>query len=134
MPRLSIWYVRVSLIYLFLGITLGALLLAEEGVPFSPTLESWLPVHIELLTVGWLVQLALGVAYWILPRFSSGPPRGNQGLAWLSFFVLNTGLWLAALGFLSSKPWLLPAGRLIEIVAVALFVWGAWRRVRPWRK
>lgn len=131
MPRLSIWFVRASLIYLVVGLTLGALLLANEGVPFSPAIGKVLPVHIELLLLGWLVQLAMGAAYWVLPRFSSGPPRGNQGLAWLSFFVLNAGLWLVVFASLTSRSWVLLIGRLIETTGVAIFAWGTWRRAKP---
>ncbi|NOZ73444.1 MAG: hypothetical protein GXP38_16340 [Chloroflexi bacterium] len=67
MPRLSTWFVRASLIYLALGVTLGGLLLAEKGIPFYPALWIALPVHMEFLLIGWMVQLAMGMAYWILP-------------------------------------------------------------------
>ena len=33
---------------------------------------------IHLLTVGWLLQLISGVAYWMFPRHPSAPPRGDE--------------------------------------------------------
>ena len=36
MPRLSVWFVRFSLIHLFLGFTIGGLILANKGIPFAP--------------------------------------------------------------------------------------------------
>ena len=36
MPRLSVYFVRASLIYLVLGFTFGGLLLANKGVMISP--------------------------------------------------------------------------------------------------
>ena len=69
MPRLSQWYIRSAFIYLFLGFTIGALLLANKGIPLHPALWGWLPIHIEFLLIGWLLQLILGMAFWILPRF-----------------------------------------------------------------
>ncbi len=129
MPRLSVWFVRASLIYLLAGITLGALMLAEKGVAFDPSVVLLLPIHVEFLLVGWLIQLAFGVAFWILPRFGTGAPRGNERLVWASFVLVNLGILLAA-----SQLWLPPAllvGRMAEVAAIVLFILGAWRRVKP---
>ena len=60
MPRLSIWFIRSALIYLALGFTFGALLLANKGFPIIPEIWRLLPAHIELLLVGWTLQLAMG--------------------------------------------------------------------------
>ena len=42
----------------------------------QPALWRLLPAHIELLLLGWTLNLALGMAYWILPRYKTGAPRG----------------------------------------------------------
>ncbi len=131
MPRLSVWFVRASLVYLLLGITLGGLMLADEGMPFYPALGDVLPVHIEFLLAGWLIQLAMGVAYWILPRFASGPPRGSERVAWFSFSLFNAGILLVAVTSLFPHGWTGLAARLMEIVAAALFVFATWKRVKP---
>ncbi len=131
MPLLSRWFVRLSLAYLALGITLGALLLAEKGVNYAPALWQALPIHMEFLLLGWLVQLALGVAFWILPRFGQGAPRGREGPVWLSLALLNLGIGLAVLSSLAPAPWALLAGRVCEGAAVATFVVAVWKRVRP---
>ena len=67
MPRLSVWAVRLSLLYLLFGFTLGALILANKGVPFTPWVWNFLPTHIDVLLFGFVIQLAIGMAYWILP-------------------------------------------------------------------
>src|SRR6188768_3484649 len=36
MPRLSVWMIRTALIHLAIGFALGALLLAQRGMPLSP--------------------------------------------------------------------------------------------------
>lgn len=66
--------------YLVLGFTLGLLLLVNKGVPIHPALWRLLPAHAEFLLLGWTLQLALGVAYWILPRF--GTRRGAVWCGW----------------------------------------------------
>lgn len=131
MPRLSVYFIRASLIYLLLGLTVGGVLLVNKGTMFMPMVWAFLPVHIEFSFTGWMVQLALGVAFWILPRFSTHPIRGNERLSWISFFFLNAGIWLVILQSLAGSNWLTFTGRVFEVFAVVLFVIGNWKRVKP---
>jgi hypothetical protein len=132
MPRLSRAFIRAALLYLLLGLTFGGLMLANKGLNLSPSLWRLLPVHIEFLLLGWTVQLALGVAFWILPRFWEGAPRGNETGARLAFVLLNGGVLLAAAGgWLGRPPALLIAGRAAEVAAVLAFAAHAWPRIVP---
>jgi hypothetical protein len=129
-PRLSRLFIRAALLHLLLGITFGALLLAHKGVPFLPALWRLLPAHVEFLLVGWTIQLALGVSFWILPRFWQPPRRGNERFAWLALILLNGGVWLVAVAALLSWParWLL-VGRLLEAAAALAYALHLWPRV-----
>ena len=69
MPKLSCWFIRAALLHLALGITFGMLILLHKATPFYPPLWRLLSLHIELLLFGWTVQLVMGVAFWIFPRF-----------------------------------------------------------------
>jgi len=129
MPRLSVWFIRASLVYLLMGFTLGAFMLAQDGISYYPAIHEALPAHMEFLLVGWLVQLAMGVAYWMFPRLGWEPPnsRGNPTLIWMSFSMLNAGIWAVALDLWLPSGLLI--GRSLEIGAVAIFVIGLWRRI-----
>lgn len=131
MPRLSILSIRASLVYLLVGFLFGALILAGRGVSHYPPVWNFFPVHIEFLLIGWLVQLAMGVGFWIFPRFGFGLPdsRGNETLIWASLVCLNVGIWLSALQLWISPAY--PLGRLLELIAAILYVMGLWRRVKP---
>jgi len=132
MPRFSVWAVRASLIYLTLGFTVGALLLFEKGVPLHPGVWQLLPMHIEFLVFGWMVQLAMGVAFWIFPRFRFGSRRGNVPAAWIALVLLNAGVWLAGAGPALNTPALVPfLGRIAEAGAALAFAAHAWPRVKP---
>jgi len=96
LPRLSAWFIRASLVYLLAGFTLGAILLASNGLDALQVAWVVLPAHIEFLRAGWIVQLALGTAYWILPRLLKGPARGSPRLGWVAFWLFNLGILLAA--------------------------------------
>ncbi len=127
MPRLSVWAVRASLIYLLAGFTLGGLLLANKGLGLWPGVWSVLPAHIEFLLTGWMAHLALGVAFWILPRFPGGS-RGMEWPAWAAFVLLNVGVFLVGFG---PEPWTAVWGRLAQALGVGLFLLHAWKRIRP---
>lgn len=130
MPQLSQWYVRASFVYLLLGFTFGALLLAHKGQPLHPALWSWLPAHIEWLLTGWVAQLVLGVAFWIAPRFWAEPRYGNTTGAYAAFFLLNAGIWLVSMGpVLGLGPLVALAGRLLEVIAVVAFAATFWPRI-----
>jgi len=131
MPRLSVWFVRLSLIHLSFGFTIGGLILINKGIPFAPWIWNLLPAHMEFLLPGWLVQLAMGVAFWLLPRFRSGPPRGNANFVWSALVLLNVGIVMVAIQPFVSMGWLALTGRFLETFSVLLFVLASWRRIKP---
>ncbi len=131
MPRLSRFFIRAALIYLLLGFTIGSLILAGKGVPFMPLVWSLLPVHIEFLILGWLTQLALGVAFWILPRFASAQPRGNERWSWAAFFLLNMGIALYSVSVYANPTGLGTGARFLELLGFLAYLIGNWRRVYP---
>jgi heme/copper-type cytochrome/quinol oxidase subunit 1 len=132
MPRLSCWFIRASLIYLATGFTMGGLLLFHKGIAVQPLFWQMLPPHIEFLLLGWTLQLAMGVAFWILPRDLQGTGRGNTALAWLAFGLINAGVLLAGVGWMmGASSFLIFLGRLAEAGGAIAFVMHAWPRVKP---
>ncbi|MBX3055305.1 MAG: hypothetical protein KF770_02435 [Anaerolineae bacterium] len=130
MPRLSQWAVRAAFIYLLLGFTVGVLLLAHKGLPLHPALWRWLLAHIEFLLFGWVVQLTMGMAFWILPRYWQRSRRSKPGYAFIAFILLNLGIWLVVAGTtFRAGAWVVLAGRLVEVGAVLLFALHTWKRI-----
>jgi len=131
MPSLSRWSIGAALLYLTLGFTLGGLLLANKGLAIWPVLWLTLPAHMDFLLVGWMAQLAFGVAFWILPRFGKGRPRGKEGIAWVAIVCLNLGIWLVVGGSILSGHGFVLAGRVVEMAASLAFILSTWKRVKP---
>lgn len=129
MPVLSRWAIGASLAYLLLGFTLGALLLVQKGIGVHPFLWRLLPLHQEALMLGWMVQMGIGVAYWIFPRIAR--QRRREGFAWASFLLVNSGVWLTGLApALGLAGWVWVAGRLTEVGAILAFALHTLPRVR----
>ena len=133
MPPASRFLVRAALIHLLLGSAVGALLLAAKGAPRLTLLGwTWRGAHVELLAVGFTVQLALGVAHWILPRDADRPPAAAP--AWIAAGLLNAGVLLGVAGAAAGNAEASLAGRALQACAVAVFAAHAWPRVRAARE
>jgi heme/copper-type cytochrome/quinol oxidase subunit 1 len=131
LPRLSVWFIRTGLLYLGVGFTLGALILFQKGVPYAGVVWQLLPMHIEFVLVGWTMQLAMGVGFWILPRFIRGAARGDERLVWLAYLVLNAGVLTVGIGaWLDAPGVILLLGRSAELLAALLFALHAWPRAK----
>lgn len=130
MPRLSVWMIRAALLYMGVGFLFGMLMLINKGVPFAPRLWGLRPLHIEATLLGWMVQLAMGVAYWIMPRFR-GTQRGNIALAWAAFALINVGVLAYSAGVWFGGGWLVQGGRIVELLAAVAFGLHAWPRIKP---
>lgn len=126
--------IRSALLYLGVGFSLGALLLANKGIPFAPSIWRLLAVHVEFLLVGWTMQLAIGVAYWILPRHSAKWRRGHPTPAWVAYILFNAGILIVALGgWVAGSGFQIVAGRGLEMAGLLLFAAQFWSRVKPSR-
>jgi hypothetical protein len=132
--------IRTALLWLAAGFTAGGLVLLNKGLPIAPWLWTLREAHIHMLMVGWTVQLACGVAFWILPRLDAQGARGNTRLVWGCYAALNGGVALGALreplaALTGWAAWglLPPLMGLLYLLAAGLFVAHAWPRVRPFR-
>jgi len=110
----------------------GGLMLLNKGTPLASWAWRLLPAHVEFLLIGWTAQFILGVGFWILPRFSRGPARGNELFAWLALGLVNAGVCLAGIApVLNAPPSIALLGRLAEAGAAIAFVLHTWPRVKP---
>lgn len=84
---------KTSLIYLLLGFVLGGVLLIAEATGASWG-SSWSVIHAHILFVGWFVQFAIGIAYWLLPRRKTPEkPYGyNETPAYIAYALINAAM------------------------------------------
>lgn len=129
MPTPSRWMIKASMLYMLTGFIIGALILISKVYPEYSSVWSLLSIHIEVSIFGWIIQLTMGTAYWILPRYLKTKSRGNPKLAWAMVGILNLGILInlaSYLDMISSSATIL--GRILEIGAVILFVILHWNR------
>jgi hypothetical protein len=139
MPKLTRWYIKLSLVYLVIALLVAAILASRTLWTLPPVLAALSPVYFHLFMVGWVSELIIGVVFWLFPTYSPERKRGNETLAWAVFWILNGGLLLRIFSepMLGRAPWaggVLAASAVLQWVAGMLFVYITWGRVRPPRR
>lgn len=137
MPTLSRWYIKLGMVYFALGLMMGALILAQPVMGWSPKLQVLRPVYLHFLFIGWVTQLIMGVGYWMFPKLSKEQPRGNEWLGWTVLVLLNSGLVLRAIGepAMTIAPqaglgWTLAAASMCLLLAGWGFILNSWGRIK----
>lgn len=128
MSPISVWFIRAALLHFGVGATIGAWQLAATTGLFGMPPLALRGAHVELVLLGWVTQLAFGVALWILP-FSRGVSR--QRRVWVAWVALNGGIAIVAGAQVVGLPLAIIVGRILEVGAALLVASGLWGRVRP---
>ena len=93
MEPLSSVMLRAAQTCLLAGFAIGAAMLTDRALPGQWRL--WMaPSHAHMLLVGWFLQFAVGVAYWLLPRRRSTdrPLAYRERTPYLAVAALNLGV------------------------------------------
>lgn len=125
-------FLKASLVWLSLGVTLGVAMLVW------PWMAVYRAAHLHMNVLGFVAMMIFGVAYHVVPRFT-GNPLHAPGLTRWHFWASNVGLALLAAGFIARahapetvKPVLI-AGGLLAACGAYLFAYNVWRTLEPRR-
>jgi hypothetical protein len=140
MDSLSSLMLRASFTWLLAGIVAGAAMLTDRALPGQWRL--WIATsHAHMLFVGWFLQFAIGVAYWLMPRRRSveRPLGYGERAAFLAVIALNLGLVLRIITEPAERAGLandltlalLGASAILQVAAALVFVTQLWPRVGP---
>lgn len=126
MSRTTVRFIEMSLIYLAVGVTLGALF------HIFPRLLGLKYAHVHLNLLGFMSMMVYGVAYHILPRFQ-GKPLHSERWAEVQFWLANAGLvglvvFDALLAYWPTLPLKIPLtlSGICAALSVYLFVANMW--------
>jgi cbb3-type cytochrome oxidase subunit 1 len=128
MPKVSLVFIRWSLIQLGIASTIGLLLLISKAT--GEWMHIWMirPLHTEGMWFGWIINLVLGTAWWIMPKRHDFPDKyGNQFLGWLSFALIQ-GDWLFRIVINAHQAPMLV--RFLPLFGMICFVFGIWPRLK----
>lgn len=137
MPPLTRLFIKTALVYLALALAAAL----ARSLPASESLPAFVayltPVYFHLFMVGWVLQLIIGVGYWMFPKYTRERPRGSEALAWSVYWLLNVGLALRAVAepLHGMQPhaawgWLLALSALLQWLGGMAFVANTWPRIK----
>ncbi len=115
MPFYTRLFVKTSLVYAVLALalfTLTDMASLMQWNNFSPYQTA-----LHLFLVGWVLQLIIGVAYWMFPKYTRERPRGYDGLMLVSYAGLNLGLVLRLLVEPIPTFWVTPWARQVFVAS-----------------
>jgi cbb3-type cytochrome oxidase subunit 1 len=119
-------FIRASLVWFALGVTLGLAMAAH------PVWAVYRPAHAHMNVVGFITMMIFGVGYQLLPRLF-GHALWSRTLAVAHWWLANAGLALMVAGFMMaphvgtrSAP-VTSAGGVLFLAGAACFVINLWR-------
>ena len=129
-------FIRLALVSLLCGVATGALIELRQAFGSSPWPYAAITIHTHLLTVGFLLNMVMGVAHWMFPRLpgATAARAARDPLAWANLVSLNVGLVLRVVSEpWTGRPWanaLQGVSALLQVAGVGCFLLAIWRRVR----
>lgn len=126
------WFVRAflktSLVWLALGVTLGVAMAAH------PVWTVYRSAHQHMVLLGFVTMMIYGVAYHVIPRFA-GFPLHNRRAAGVHWVIANVGLAMMVAGFImrvgrpDAGTIVLASGGILSALGAYIFVYLIWRTV-----
>jgi cbb3-type cytochrome oxidase subunit 1 len=122
-------FVKASVVWLAIGVTLGAAMAAH------PVWGVYRTAHMHMTLLGFVTMMIYGVAYHVLPRFT-GQPLWSRRLAGWHWWLSNVGLAMIVAGFVLrinlaagvfAATAILTAGGILSAFGAYAFVVNIWR-------
>ena len=131
-------FIKTGVGFLAAGLILGAYMLVRRelyGVFPPPQLAS---AHAHALFVGFVMFLILGVALWLFPKPTKEDRRYTPGRIEAVYWILTVSTATrfvaeASRTYSTSRAlaWMTVAGGIGQVVALLLYFWTMWNRIRP---
>lgn len=110
-----LFFIISSVIWLIIGSIFGLLVSFKFHIPDFLGAQDYLtfgklrPLHLNIITYGWLSPAALGVSMWLVPRLTKVPLQGVKtlyaaGIIWNIGVIL--GCWGIVVGLTDGLEWL----------------------------
>lgn len=131
-------FIKTGIVFLLLGLSLGATLLVRRELFGIWPHQHLVAAHTHALFVGFVMFMICGVALWLFPRAPRDDPRYRPARIEAAWWLLTlaTGLRFlteAARAF-TDATWVrvaVVAGGLGQVIGLALFFHTMWSRIRP---
>lgn len=138
MSALTRRFLATAAAFVVLGIGLGLAMLVRRELLGGWPDRGLISAHVHLLMVGAVLELIIGVAWWLFPRPVADQPPASPALARLAWWLLTIGTALRAAGEIAAggvagtswAAWIV-AGGTLQALGIAAAIGALRRRIRP---
>lgn len=131
-------FIKTGIAFLAAGLALGVCILVRRELYGQAPHPYLVSAHAHALLSGFVLYLILGVALWLFPRAAKDDTRYRpariSAAYWLLTAATATRVALEASRAWTSAPWqgwAIVAGGAGQALAVGLYFWTMWGRIRP---
>jgi heme/copper-type cytochrome/quinol oxidase subunit 1 len=132
------YFIKTSVIFLVAGILTGLYMSLAKYVlktGYGPELVS---AHVHIILVGSVMMMIMGVALWFFPRPEKDDTKYNPDLILATYWIMTASTALRfvfqVIGSFLYADWndyAIVAASVGQIIAMILFFYGMWGRIRP---
>lgn len=137
MTELPRRFVKTAFIFLILGLLLGGWMLLRRELYGEWPHPYLVSAHTHIMFVGFVMFMILGVALWLFPKPARDDSRYRENVIRGVYWLLLGGTLLRFGGELGRGindaallSWVVIAGGFLQVVAIVLYVWTMWKRIR----
>lgn len=130
-------FIKTGIVFLFIGLSLGAWMLVERELYHRYPSPYLLSAHTHLIAVGFVMQMILGVALWLFPRPASDDTRYRPLLITVSWWCVTIGTAGRALGEVlrpfdraEALGWYIVLSGAAQVIGLTVFFYTMWTRIR----
>lgn len=132
------YFVKTSVVFLFVGILTGLYMSFAKYIYQTGYTQELISAHTHIILVGSVIMMIMGVALWFFPRAEKDDKKYNPDLILIIYWLMTiaTGLRFVfqVIGSFYYIPWvniLIPIYSSLQVVAMILFFYSIWGRIRP---
>lgn len=132
------YFVKTSVIFLIVGILTGLYMSISKYIFKAGYSQELISAHTHLILVGSVMMMIMGVALWFFPRAEKDDRRYNPDLILITYWLMTIGTGLRFIFQVTSNfmisdllKILIAFSSVIQVVAMMLFFYSMWGRIRP---
>jgi heme/copper-type cytochrome/quinol oxidase subunit 1 len=130
-------YIKTAIAFLVVGLVIGSWMIVQREIGRQYPGPYEVGAHTHAILVGFVMMMILGVALWLFPRPEKSDARYQPVLAELAYWLITVGTAARIAGELArpltASPWLrwlIVASGLAQVVALFVFFYTMWSRIR----
>lgn len=132
------YFIKTSVVFLIVGILTGLYMSISKYIFNIGYSQELISAHTHLILVGSVMMMIMGVALWFFPRAEKDDKRYNPDLILTSYWLMTIGTGLRFIFQVTSNfiisdllKILIAFSSVIQVVAMMLFFYSMWGRIRP---